>query len=92
MEENSISPRAHLLFSIYLVTAFDIIKPVIIRAMANIFLEKPEYFILNCISVLSTSIAVITGEPADKVSFVYNRMQTRLRVKTIENDPLTSFV
>ena len=35
-------------------------------------------------------LAVITVEPAHKVSFVYNYMQTRL--DTMGNDPLASFV
>ena len=33
----------------------------------------------NSGSLLTVGIAVITVEPADKVSFVYNCMETRLR-------------
>ena len=40
----------------------------------------------------SVTIAVIMVEPADKISFVYNCMQTRLRGKKMGNDPLASFV
>ena len=37
-------------------------------------------------------IAVITVEPADKISFVYNCMQTRVKGQCNGNDPLASFV
>ena len=40
----------------------------------------------------SGSIAVITVEPANKISFVYNCMHTKLRVNTMGNDPLASFM
>ena len=63
------------------------------------------FFLIFCYSILFgeiksvktwdpyMTIAVITVEPADKISFVYNCMQTRLiGVNTMENDPLASFV
>jgi len=40
----------------------------------------------------NVSIAVITVEPADKISFVYNCMQRNLGVNKMGNDPLASFV
>ena len=50
----------------------------------------PGIFILQKCQFMG--IAVITVEPADKISFVYNCMETRLRGQTMGNDPLASFV
>ena len=50
----------------------------------------PGIFILQKCQFMG--IAVITVEPADKISFVYSCMETRLRGQTMGNDPLASFV
>ena len=54
-----------------------------------------RFFAFPCFSVifgLDVLIAVITVAPTGKASFVYGHVQTRLRVNTMESDPLVSFM